>query len=109
MKKIKTKEEFSRAVNEKADNVTVIKFGAQWCGPCRALENTINSLTLEETNGVEFYEIDADDVDEEILEDYSIRNIPVLVYFKNNLVAGKEVGLRTKQDILNKIDEIKNK
>ena len=106
MKKIKTIEEIDNLA-ESGDFI-IAKFGAQWCGPCRALENTIKSLTLEETNGVQFVEIDVDEADESLVEAYSIRSIPVLVYFKDGLIMNKTVGLVSKQQLLNKIEEIKN-
>lgn len=107
MIKIKTKEELDKFLE--SGNCVIIKFGAQWCGPCRALENTIKSLTIEETDGVQFAEIDVDEADEELVEEYSVRSIPVLVYFKDRLIADKTVGLVSKQQLLNKIEYVKNK
>ena len=107
MIKIKNKEELDRFIN--GEGIKCLKFGALWCSPCRALENTIKSLTLKETDGVEFAEIDVDEVEEELLDAYAIRNIPVMVYFKDGLVANKTVGLVTKQQLLNNIEDVKNK
>ena len=109
MKKIKNKEQFNSFINENKGEVSVVKFGASWCTPCRVLESTINSLTLDETKGVYFAEVDADEADEELLEEYTIRNIPVLLFFKDGLLSKREMGLRTKAELLNIINEIKNK
>ena len=109
MDTLKTNEELNKIISDNQNSIVVLKFSAQWCGPCRALANTINSLTAEETNGVKFYDVDVDEADEEFIEDYNIRNIPVMVYIKDGLIANKTVGLKTKQDILNIIEEIKNK
>lgn len=109
MEKIKTKEEFNKFITENPDVIKVAKFSADWCTPCRVLGNTIGTLTLEETNGVEFREIDVDEAEEELVDEYSIKNIPVMLFFKEGLIVKRETGLRTKQDILNIINEIKNK
>lgn len=107
MIKIKTKEELDKFITN--EGVRCVKFSADWCSPCRTLGSTINGLTLEETNGVEFAEIDVDEADEDLVESYSIRNIPVMVYFKDGLVSDKTIGLLTKPQLLEKINEIKNK
>ena len=109
MKKIKTKAELDEILEANGVSVTVLKFSADWCSPCRALANTINSLTAEESSGVEFVEVDVDEADEGFIEEYGIRNIPVMIFFKDGLIANKTVGLRTKQDLLTIIDEVKSK
>jgi len=107
MVKIKTKEELDKFIE--GSGVKCLKFSAVWCSPCRVLGNTINGLTLEETDGAQFAEIDVDEADEELVDAYSIKSIPVLVYFKDGLVADKTVGLLTKQQLLDKIEEVKSK
>ncbi len=109
MKKIENKEQFNSFINENKGEVSVVKFGAAWCTPCRLLERTINSLTLDETKGVCFAEVDVDEADEELLEEYTIKNIPLLLFFKDGLLSSREIGLVTKAELLNIINKIKNK
>ena len=107
MVKIKTKEELDKFIN--GNPFAVIKLSAVWCSPCRVLGNTINSLTLEEADGAQFAEIDVDEADEELVESYAIKNIPVMLYFKDGIVVDKTVGLLTKPQLLEKINEVKDK
>ena len=107
MIKIKNKEELDKFIN--GEGIKCLKFGASWCSPCRVLENTIKSLTLKEVDGVEFAEIDVDEVEEELLDAYAIRNIPVIVYFKDGLVSDKTAGLLTREQLIEKISEVINK
>lgn len=52
----------------------VLKFAADWCGPCKML-----SKTLEDYKGdVEIQEIDID-ADQEVAIRYGIRGVPTLV------------------------------
>jgi len=106
---IKTKSDLDKIISENFGKLIIVRFHASWCSPCRALANTINSLTAEESSGVEFVEVDVDEADEGFIEEYGIRNIPVMIFFKDGLIANKTVGLRTKQDLLTIIDEVKSK
>ena len=109
MDTIKTKEELIKFVESYPNDVVVVRFHASWCAPCHALENTINSFTKDEIDGVKFCSVDVDEADDALVEEYGIRNIPVLVYIKNGLIANKTVGLRTKMDLINIIEEVKSK
>ena len=108
MIKIKNEEELNKFIS--GEGVRCVKFGAQWCGPCRVLENTIKQYINEyEPTDVEFAEIDVDEADETLAESYNIKNIPVTVFFKNGLITNKVVGLTTKPDLHKIIEEIRLK
>lgn len=103
MKKIRNIDEFNNVVN--SDNLTLIKFSAEWCGPCRNLGETINSLE-NDFPSVNFIEIDVDCIEtEEIVSDYKIRNIPVLIFMKNGLACDRCLGSIDKNTIIDKINK----
>lgn len=106
MVKLLTKAEYSQFV-ENNDGLLVVKFGAPWCQPCKLLSETIESL--EPISGVTFAEVNVDDAEEELVSDFNIRNIPVLVFVKEGLNIERTVGLLTAESLLNKIEENKNK
>lgn len=86
--------------------IQVIKFGAQWCGPCRVIAPAIKKL--QETYNVEgspvnITEVDIDQ-DPESASQYSIRNIPTLVFIKDGEVSQKKTGVLSESQI----DEIIN-
>ena len=97
MKKVNNVNEFNEVIN--SDNLTVVKFSADWCGPCRTLAGIMDDVTPDYQN-VNFIEIDveADGMDE-IVSNYSIRNIPVLAFIKNGKLLNKNVGLVDKVKI----------
>lgn len=86
--------------------IEVIKFGAEWCGPCKAYEPTIK-------NAIEKYNVEGSDVsvlsldvDEnvELASKFSIRAVPTTVFILNDVVKAKKTGvLNSKQldDIIN--------
>ena len=63
----------------------IIKFTADWCGPCRGIKNLVEELVKELPNSIKFYEIDID----ESLELYAkfkskkmVSGIPAILGFK---------------------------
>ena len=53
------------------------KFYADWCGPCRVLTNTLNKAQIE-------YEPINVDNNEELVEKYNIKTIPVFMAVKDD-------------------------
>lgn len=97
MKKVNNVNEFNEVIN--SDNLTVVKFSADWCGPCRTLAGIMDDVTPDYQN-VNFIEIDVEgDGMDEIVSNYSIRNIPVLAFIKNGKLLNKNIGLVDKVKI----------
>lgn len=105
MKKIKAEEELNSAIKE--NDVVVAKFGAEWCGPCRVLEKNIAEIEKENADTAEFIEIDVDDADEEFVDKYYLRGLPVSYFFKEGEKAYVVEGLMTKEQLLERIEILK--
>lgn len=65
--------------------ISLIKFSATWCGPCKQAEVTIKKV-LPEFLGINFRDIDVDD-NPVLAKEYKIRSLPTVIVFKN----GEEV------------------
>jgi len=69
----------------------MVDFGAEWCGPCKALAPMVEELA-------EVYEQQATiatcDVEEnnDLAVRYSIRNVPTIIFFKDGKEVGRQVG-----------------
>ena len=100
IREIKSNEEFQEFINN-SNSLNIIKIGANWCGPCRTLVETLKGLTQEEVEGVMLAEIDADD---EWFEDKSvelkIRSIPVILAYKNGVEVERITGAATKSTLI---------
>lgn len=79
----------------------VYKFGAEWCGPCRTLNRNLNYF--KECEVVNF---NVDETDEETLNKYNIRNIPVTILVDDNdNELYRWVGLFNVNEIAEKMKE----
>lgn len=103
MKRITNNDEFNEIIN--SSNLTVVKFGAEWCGPCKMMNTTIETIE-NEFNKVNFVEVDVEEgSNDDIVSRFNIRNIPVLIFMKNGDTLSKSVGAISKDVLIEKIRE----
>lgn len=102
METISNIENIRKAISE--GNVC-LKFGAEWCGPCRVLESNIEEIERDFKN-IRFVGVDVDDVDDDsVLDEFKIRNVPVLFFMKDGEIVKKEVGAMSKEVLSNILKE----
>ena len=74
--------------------IEVIKFGAEWCAPCKAIAPTMEALKKKydeiEGSDISIISIDIDE-NPELGEKYKVRNIPTIVFIKDGEVMEKKV------------------
>lgn len=75
-----------------------------WCQPCRTMSPILDEV--EKETGVEIQKIDVDD-NEEVVIAYGIRNIPTLIFIKNNQIVDKVSGTISKEALISKINSLK--
>lgn len=87
----------------RSDIPVLVDFWATWCGPCMMLAPTVAQLAEE---AEEKYKVCKVNVDEEqaLAIRFDIESIPTLLLFKGGNLAGKLVGLRTKEQIKKTFD-----
>ncbi len=90
------------------NELTVLDFWAEWCGPCRMLGPIIDSLSVDKVN--ESVTIGKVNVDENNTSagKYGVRSIPTVIFLKGGVVVDKMVGLNTKEALQEKIDSLKS-
>lgn len=103
MKEFKSVNEVTDFLNE---GKRILKFSATWCGPCRIMAQTLNSLDDDDIKDIVIGEIDVDDELFSEIVDYSgIKNIPTLIFYENGKEVNRIIGNVSKEAIINKINE----
>jgi thioredoxin 1 len=83
--------------------VTVKKFSAVWCGPCRALTPVMNEIKGNYSN-VKFEEYDIDEYSD-VTEEYGVRSVPTVIIVKDGIEINRFTGLSSKMAYVNAINE----
>ena len=82
--------DFRREVLE-AEGPVLVDFTAEWCAPCRAITPALEALASEYKGRVKVTRLDVDD-NLVTAQEYGIRSMPTLLFFKQGRVVGQIVG-----------------
>lgn len=69
----------------------LVDFWAAWCGPCRALAPTVETVAAEKAGSVKVCKLDVDS-NPNVAGQFGIRSIPTILLFKGGQNVGQLVG-----------------
>ncbi len=96
-----TKDNFEKEVLQAAEPV-LVDFWATWCGPCQMVGPIIEEVASEVTNA-KVCKIDVDE-QPELARQYRVMSIPTLMVFKDGQAVKREVGAKSKSEILDMLN-----
>jgi thioredoxin 1 len=89
----------------KSDKIILVDFWAEWCGPCRSLAPILEEVAGEVADKANIVKCNVDD-NGDLAQQYGIRGIPTMIFFKNGEAAKTLVGVQPKEEIKKTIEEL---
>jgi thioredoxin 1 len=83
-----TKDNFEEIVS--GHEIVLVDFWAPWCGPCRGFAPTFEAAS-DKHSDVVFAKVNTDE-EQELAQAFSIRSIPTLMLFREQVVLYQEAG-----------------
>ena len=88
---------------ELKNKIKILDFWGSWCSPCKKLSPLLDELAKELDITIEKINVDEN---EELVEEYEIRNIPSLIFFKDGVQVKKHSGSISKVSLIKMINEL---
>jgi thioredoxin 1 len=83
----------------------MVDLWAPWCGPCRMISPILEEISDEYSDEIIVAKCNVDE-NPSITLQYSIRNIPAVLFFKNGDVIDRMIGATNKSGYVKKIQTI---
>jgi len=92
MKEIKTIAEYEELIG--SNDKVVLKIGTESCGPCKVTQSNLEHLE-NKYDDIKFAFIDADECDEDLIDRFNIRGVPVVLIIVDGDEKIRNSGLLT--------------
>lgn len=100
---VKSEAEFDSVLGSSALPV-VVKFGAQWCGPCKKLEPGLDRLSEAMERQATFISVDIDDLPD-LASRYEILGIPSVFVFRDRVLVKRMSTSVTPRSVKKMLEE----
>jgi thioredoxin 1 len=88
----------------KQNELTLVDFWAEWCGPCKALGPTIDALADQYAGKVKVYKLNVDE-NPDSAQRFRIRGIPTVLVLKGGQIVDQLVGNQPKDSFISTIEK----
>ena len=99
-----TEENFKSEVIESSQPV-LVDFWAEWCGPCKMIAPAIEELAADFDGKAKVVKVNVDE-QPKLAQEYGVRSIPTLLFFRDGKVAEQLVGAAQKEALAEKLNSL---
>lgn len=89
----------------KHQGAVLVDFWAEWCGPCKALGPVLEGLSEEYQEKIKIVKVNVDESPNSP-QQYKVRGIPTMIFFKNGQLVEQLVGNQPREAIKSVIDKV---
>ena len=79
------------------DGISLVKFWALWCGPCKRYAPTFDAFA-EENPDIKCFSVDAE-AEQDLCSEFNVSSIPVTLLFKDGELRETKNGILTKDQL----------
>jgi thioredoxin 1 len=86
----------------KSQELLLVDFYADWCGPCQTLAPILDRVVAELEGKVSLYKVNVDK-HPQLSQQFAIRSIPHIMLFKKGKILWRKGGLITSAELLKQL------
>jgi thioredoxin 1 len=87
-----------------ADKPVLVDFWAEWCGPCKMIAPLLEQVAGEYADRLQVAKVDVEASQGTAMK-FGIRSIPTLMLFRDGVVQAQHVGMLSKEQLSQLLDE----
>jgi thioredoxin 1 len=86
-----------------SEKPVLVDFWAEWCGPCKMLNPTLEQIALEKGEKLKIVRVNVDE-NPHTANNFGVMSIPTMILFREGIAVKQVVGNRPKEQILAQIE-----
>jgi thioredoxin 1 len=83
----------------------LVDFWAPWCGPCQMMGPIIEEVAKDMGEKAAIGKLNVDE-NQVAAEKYGVSSIPTIIFFKNGEEVERMIGVRGKDELIKKLEEL---
>ncbi|MEO6684450.1 MAG: thioredoxin [Dyadobacter sp.] len=103
MKTINNVTEFEKVIT--GDKPLLLKFYADWCGDCKAIQPVLEDLSNTYQGKIDFVKVDVE-AQHELASLYNVKGIPALFFIKDQKTVDQVKGVQPKAELEKRLNQL---